>query len=1060
MRLLTEQKDIHENESTLMLLSPREDFNKKYHSLKLHSTPLTEKAQGNEELNKLGGKIVLDAQQEAQKQAAGAAHAVVVAREAAMELDKVKRHYSVLVKSQEDEILRLCKDVDNTRVLYQAKSGMVKPLKQRIHELSQKVDAETEGKQLEKLQLITKIKENEFCKIKEALDISSRTATALDDRLKLLESEKQDLMVRNVVLEQQVKKLQHQQIMATISHYDFELHKSIQVRAVLGGEKAHLLSELALLRSRNKCLRGDLQEWQEKYMALSHHAGLETISNSKEHNLVEDTYWDVKITHAEGKMQDSFENDFRDTTHNYKSDTAVHSCNRNCSSCEAKESILTAAHREIMKLNEINQWLISACHNDIKLKSLPKLENGTRMSMPTEDAIKASEDVGGGPRNAQLLVNEDFSNNSDLFGRDIDGRQEAPQTDNNADTGATSQVALENARKSSTFNTPLMIPEISGRSSALDPLNNENVARRISTEPTSDIATTSNVPQHEARVPDRPQESYDIETMASRPEALRKPASLDEAPLSSKLPDLARRLDGNVEYAGRTSRRQWGSIRGLSKDSSVEDSSAGDIEGEYITDLMKKRRSNKENQICDAMQQGILGSSGVPDFHARLLALRLAVQDYELPMQLAYDELDELAANAERVRSAIEKNMTLLTIQFKDEKKQSKIYEICFYGIDTTQAKKNCKKQSAEKFLRRHNIARIWRAWRSLVKRRQREDERHRREKQLVRDLQVKQRECIGRRAVNAIRRRRLQRVLFAFKVGVQISRAVDERRDHIFYLLLRRKAALAFKFWQRYPANRMKLHFRDIGKGEYKNVDLRVHSDYGCVSWCRNQDMTQFSSDWSDPAYGGNLMSYMKFVWRRSGKGGPVNALKENVQSHKRMLKVEEHVAILEKENQRTRTEYDRLGRIVDTGEWDQQRVLELEQARHVLSGERNALTKLVGRLEREHAMAMKYQNQQEQEIKLLKDQMLNSNFVHRNKLLVRGASSFNSVVRAVKSEVLKKGVNPEVIYSIDRMAMDQVSVFPDGDLHIQPLNKFDRRKWMHRDSTDTTKAFIYGES
>ncbi|EFJ06484.1 hypothetical protein SELMODRAFT_430644 [Selaginella moellendorffii] len=1003
MRLLTGQKDIHENESTLMLLSPREDFNKKYHSLKLHSTPLTEKAQGNEELNKLRGKIVLDAQQEAQKQAAGAAHAVVVAREAAMEMDKQF----------------------NGCPYKQAKSGMVKPLKQRIHELSQKADAETEGIQLEKLQLITKKKESEFCKIKEALDTSSRTATALDDRLKLLESEKQDLMICFLVISTadfQVKKLQHQQIMATISHYDFELHKSIQVRAVLGGEKAHLLSDLALLRSRNKCLRGDLQEWQEKYMALSHHAGMETISNSKEHNLVEDTYWDVKITHAEGKMQDSFENDFRDTTHNYKSDTAVHSCNRNCSSCEAKESILTAAHREIMKLNEINQWLISACHNDIKLKSLPKLENGTRMSMPTEDAIKASEDVGGGPGNAQLLVNEDFSNNSDLFGRDIDGRQEAPQTDNNADTGATSQAEV-------------LLTDIVNQ-----------VSMSALTRPASDDASV--VTQ---------------EKMASRPEALRKPASLDEAPLSSKVPDLATRLDGNVEYAGRTSRRQWGSIRGLSKDSSVEDSSTGDIEGEYITDLMKKRRSNKENQIRDAMQQGILGSSGVPDFHARLLALRLAVQDYELPMQLAYDELDELAANAERVRSAIEKNMTLLTIQFKDEKKQSKIYEICFYGIDTTQGKKNCKKQSAEKFLRRHNIARIWRAWRSLVKRRQREDERHRREKQLVRDLQVKQRECIGRRAVNAIRRRRLQRVLFAFKVGVQISRAVDERRDHIFYLLLRRKAALAFKFWQRYPANRMKLHFQDIGKGEYKNVDLRVHSDYGCVSWCRNQDMTQFLSDWSDPAYEGNLMSYMKFAWRRSGKVGPVNALKENawicymqVQSHKRMLKVEEHVAILEKENQRTRTEYDRLGRIVDTGEWDQQRVLELEQARHVLSGERNALTKLIGRLEREHAMAVKYQNQQEQEIKLLKDQMLNSNFVHRNKLLVRGASSFNSVVRAVKSEVLKKGVNPEVIYSVDRMAMDQVSVFPDGDLHIQPLNKFDRRKWMHRESTDTTKAFI----
>lgn len=44
-------------------------------------------------------------------------------------------------------------------------------------------------------------------------------------------------------------------------------------------------------------------------------------------------------------------------------------------------------------------------------------------------------------------------------------------------------------------------------------------------------------------------------------------------------------------------------------------------------------------------------------------ALRRAVQENEMPMRLAYEQLDELAANADRVKFAIEKNRSLLTLQ-------------------------------------------------------------------------------------------------------------------------------------------------------------------------------------------------------------------------------------------------------------------------------------------------------------------------------------------------------------------------------------------------------------
>ena len=43
--------------------------------------------------------------------------------------------------------------------------------------------------------------------------------------------------------------------------------------------------------------------------------------------------------------------------------------------------------------------------------------------------------------------------------------------------------------------------------------------------------------------------------------------------------------------------------------------------------------------------------------------LKLAIQEHELPVRMAYKQIDELAANAERVKASIEKNRSLLLIQ-------------------------------------------------------------------------------------------------------------------------------------------------------------------------------------------------------------------------------------------------------------------------------------------------------------------------------------------------------------------------------------------------------------
>ncbi|KAJ7297869.1 hypothetical protein O6H91_Y031700 [Diphasiastrum complanatum] len=179
-------------------------------------------------------------------------------------------------------------------------------------------------------------------------------------------------------------------------------------------------------------------------------------------------------------------------------------------------------------------------------------------------------------------------------------------------------------------------------------------------------------------------------------------------------------------------------------------------------------------------------------------------------------------------------------------------------------------------------------------------------------------------------------------------------------------------------------------------------------------------------------------------------------------MVSLQNYVTVIEKENERTRAECNRLARIVDSGEWDKQRISDLEHASQLLSGERDALTKLIGRLQRQNSSAVEQQQQQEDDIRNLKDQILGNNFMNRNKMLVKGASSFNSVVRAIKSDVLKKGVDPELLYSIDKMSMDQVSVFPDGEIRVKPLSKFDKGKWNSRlvYNSETTKAFAGDES
>lgn len=68
------------------------------------------------------------------------------------------------------------------------------------------------------------------------------------------------------------------------------------------------------------------------------------------------------------------------------------------------------------------------------------------------------------------------------------------------------------------------------------------------------------------------------------------------------------------------------------------------------------------------------------------------------------------------------------------------------------------------------------------------------------------------------------------------------------------------------------------------------------------------------------------------------------------------------------------------------------------VLSSERDTLVDLVHKLQEEYASATQRTVQQELELHAIKDSLLSSNSLCRNKLIVKGASNFHSMLRALR--------------------------------------------------------------
>ena len=150
------------------------------------------------------------------------------------------------------------------------------------------------------------------------------------------------------------------------------------------------------------------------------------------------------------------------------------------------------------------------------------------------------------------------------------------------------------------------------------------------------------------------------------------------------------------------------------------------------------------------------------------------------------------------------------------------------------------------------------------------------------------------------------------------------------------------------------------------------------------------------------------------------------------------DHVRALKDQNARLRRDNERFVRLVDSGEWGRGRVEELNEAGRVLREERRQLEELIKNIKSEKDGFVKDAMMQAQEARGLKDRLVSGNFVQRNKLTVRGGSSFNTIQRVLKQDMLDSGAaarHPAALqaYKVDRLALDKVSVFSDGEINVQ---------------------------
>ncbi|KAI5080535.1 hypothetical protein GOP47_0003718 [Adiantum capillus-veneris] len=517
---------------------------------------------------------------------------------------------------------------------------------------------------------------------------------------------------------------------------------------------------------------------------------------------------------------------------------------------------------------------------------------------------------------------------------------------------------------------------------------------------------------------------------------------------------------------------------------------------ENVREVLRQRRLGRHSALINHVSPG--------DTYSGIKAIKLAIQEHELPIKMAYKQLDELAANAERVRASIEKNRSLLLLQVKrnnsrytraaftgwrlyvdrktGQKAKLKHAEIlilqgllsrtfkswCLYVLWNRKYKRFL--SSVQKILHRHLLQRIWKSWVAFVRQRVKKDEDRRKEKRLLKDMNIKIKERLERRAEIIMHRKRLEKLFNALIEGCQLVRLKRCYLKDLYQIMSKKKIGRIFNTWN---------HLRKVHSFYMRAVKRFANRRLGaCFRAWRNKNFyveicsrklqrkrlalifavwtstTGSNKDLKSKIQRKRLMWYFYAFRQGCQEASWSRCLQEKlarkllncklklafqgwlhfmqIHEQKRMLKLQDYVAIIEKENERSKQECARLSRIVESGEWGRQQFAEILEAKDVLSVEREALTALIGRLNQQQTAVLEQKEKNDHEMRHFKDQLFGNNFINHNKLLIKGASSFNTVVRALKMDALKRGVHPEFLCAVDRLAMDKVSVFPDGEIRL----------------------------
>ena len=146
----------------------------------------------------------------------------------------------------------------------------------------------------------------------------------------------------------------------------------------------------------------------------------------------------------------------------------------------------------------------------------------------------------------------------------------------------------------------------------------------------------------------------------------------------------------------------------------------------------------------------------------------------------------------------------------------------------------------------------------------------------------------------------------------------------------------------------------------------------------------------------------------------------------------LEERIMELEAKNEKLVLENNRYGKFVDTADLGRGRMKQLSDAVSSLQNEGTELKDLVS------LMRADYENMSRVDGK---QRMVTENALQRNKMLVKGGSSFNALIRALKQDLVdsrkpkRKMGDENLLYEVDRLSLDEVTVLPDGEIKVKAV-------------------------